>query len=178
MGAVVSVDSPGGTGRIPPPPRSRRSSSPKRWNPNAVLIAGVAALALAIGIGFLIGRAGHEGSPSASHGTQRVIIEGRGEAAPVLPEGPSTGHGPESVPQPGGKAGHGSPGHGSATKHRPESGGSSREEEVGRQKTREALHPTRPMAKPKAKVGESCEQGTAGCGKNHKWIGEFFGAEE
>ena len=40
------------------PARANRSSA--RMNANAALIAGVATLVLAIGVGFLIGRSGHE----------------------------------------------------------------------------------------------------------------------
>jgi hypothetical protein len=86
-------------------------------------------LILAVGLGFLVGRAGHESSSSDNHGP-------RAESAPQV------------------------------------------EEETATRKTQEQLHAKVPLAKPTAKLGESCTQGTLGCGKSKKFNGVFFGAEE
>src|SRR5262249_22538469 len=68
----------GAGGATPPPPPSEPRSS-NRMNANAALIAGVATLVLAIGVGFLIGRAGHDnGSNAAAEAPIKVIEVGGG----------------------------------------------------------------------------------------------------
>jgi hypothetical protein len=89
MDAVVFMESMGGpaAGATPPPPPapSGGGSSP-RMNANAALIAGVATLVLAIGVGFLIGRSGHEGSNNAAAQAPIKVIEvGRGGGDLVAP---------------------------------------------------------------------------------------------
>jgi hypothetical protein len=106
-------------------------------------------LILAVGLGFLVGRAGHESSSSDNHGPERITIESGGE--PRAPEARSEPRA-ESAPQV--------------------------EEETATRKTQEQLHAKVPLAKPTAKLGESCTQGTLGCGKSKKFNGVFFGAEE
>src|SRR3981081_2751444 len=66
MDAVVFMESMGDPRGRPadPPPSEPRSSN--RMNANAALIAGVATLVLAIGVGFLIGRSGHDGSSNVA----------------------------------------------------------------------------------------------------------------
>ena len=130
-----------GTGRTPPPPPSRQGS--RGWSPNASLIVGVAAVILAVGLGFLIGRAVHEGGSAANHGTERITIEATESKHPSEPE---------SLLEV--------------------------EEETARRITEEQLHAKVPLPKPTAKLGESCTQGTPGCGKSKKFNGVFFGAEE
>jgi hypothetical protein len=185
MDAVTSVgspDAPGGAGRTPPPPRSRRGDAPRRPSANAALIAGVATLILAIGVGFLIGRAGHEGGSSGSQGTEKITIEGGGAA----PQSPST----PLLPAPGIAPKHGggdgpqsreSPGGVTEPKKAPEHDGGSKkqeEEEEAEQENQATLHPKVPLPKPKARIGDTCETGTPGCGKNKKFNGVFFGGEE
>ena len=112
LDAVTSMDfadAGGGPGRTLPPPPSRQGSRGR--NSNAALIVGVATLILAVGLGFLVGRAGHEGSSSANHGPERITIESGGE--PRAPEPapnparkrsrPDGGSGHESA-KPGGAA--------------------------------------------------------------------------
>ena len=63
MDAVVfmeSMNGPAGRAAPPPPPPPAEPRPSSRMNANAALIAGVATLVLAIGVGFLIGRSGHE----------------------------------------------------------------------------------------------------------------------
>src|ERR1700760_1467555 len=78
MDAVVfmeSMNQPGGGAGTPPPPPSQQSGgSNNRWNANAALIAGVATLVLAIGVGFLIGRTGHNENSSAGNGGGPVRV--------------------------------------------------------------------------------------------------------
>lgn len=183
MDAATLIEPPdarGGAGRTPPPPPSTRRYSPVLWNPNAALLTGVAILLLAVGVGFLVGRAAHAGSPSGSHVTERITIE-NGTEAPGTPQGGSEGHGPEGSLQPGAKHGSESPGATTPSKKPSASEPDSQaEEEEAEQRTKEAIHYDGPgkLAKPKATVGETCEPGTPGCGKNHIFEGEFFGTEE
>jgi hypothetical protein len=180
LGAVNSMDfadAGGGPGRTLPPPPSRQGSRGR--SPNSALIVGVATLILAVGLGFLVGRAGHEGGSSANHGPERITIESGGE--PRAPEARSEPH-TESAPMPGGGSGHESaesPGRATESKHPSEPESLLEvEEETARRITQEQLHAKVPLAKPTAKLGESCKQGTPGCGKSKKFNGVFFGAEE
>lgn len=147
-----------------------------RPGPSSVLIAAVATLILAVGVGFLIGRTVDQGRTLASNGTETIRIERRG-AAPA-PESRSVPQAPDI-----------------ALKHRGESrdrphltplirkippkhdGNSKEQEEIIEQGNQAVLHPKVPLAKPTAQPGESCEPGTAGCGKDHKFHGVFFGEE-
>jgi hypothetical protein len=142
----------------PPPPGDRKP----RLSANASLIAGIATLVLAIGVGVLIGRSGESSAPSAAAPATQVIKVGGGgeeETAPTTPE------------EVGG-AGKGKAKSSSAkkTQEKGEAGatGASKASE-------EILKPKVPQAKPEAQVGEKCEQGTAGCGKSGKFEGNFFG---
>jgi hypothetical protein len=181
---LPSADAAASTGsaavRKPPPP-PRHGGSRSLWNPNAAtLIAGVATLVLAVGLGFQIGRAGHEVGSSADRGTH-ITIENGGEAPVGPPEGRSEEPGPESSVQPGHKGGRESPGDGPA-KAEPleaevESKSAQEAEAEAERKTKEALHAKGPPAKPKAQPGETCEPGTPGCGKDRKFNGVFFGSE-
>ena len=96
MDAVVfmeSMSAPGGAAGAPPPPPAAEPS-PGRWNANAALIAGVATLVLAIGVGFLIGRTGHENTAQQAAAPQVIKVEGNGgggeEAAAAAPEEEAT----------------------------------------------------------------------------------------
>jgi hypothetical protein len=167
----------GGPGRALPPPPPGQSSRGR--NSNAALIVGVATLILAVGLGFLVGRAGHEGGSAANQETERITIEGGGEApAPEALSDPQA----ESAPKPDGRSGHESAGSpGGATESKQPSGPESLpevQEDKAQRETQEQLHAVVPLAKPTAKLGESCTQGTPGCGKSKKFNGVFFGAEE
>jgi hypothetical protein len=182
MDAVVFMESMSapGAGATPPPPPSAPKSSP-RMNANAALIAGVATLVLAIGVGFLIGRSGHEGSSNAAAQAPIKVIEvgggGGGETAETAtPEASAT----TGAKKPGRSKGASktekeaanSP---KATKKAKEN---SQVGEHGASKaTEETLHPEGgvKLAAPEVKVGGECETGTAGCGKSGEFEGNFFG---
>jgi hypothetical protein len=177
---MESMSAPGGAGTPPPPPSSSGSSgSNNRWNANAALIAGVATLVLAIGVGFLSGRAGHENGSQAAATPQVIKVEGGGgggggeETAPVEEE--STGGGAEATKKSKGgskKSAIKTEDTGKATAKAEKN---VQEGENGQTEAVEkALHSKVPQAKPEATVGESCEKGTAGCGDNGKFEGEFF----
>jgi len=169
MDAVVFMESmgaPGGAaGAAPPPPPAESSSS--RWNANAALIAGVATLVLAIGVGFLIGRSGHEGAPQAA-APQVIKVEGGsgggGETAAAGPAEESTGKEKSSGKKKGSKTAEEAKNSPKATKKSKEN---SQVGEHGASKaTEEVLHTEGDvqLAEPEVKVGGECEAGTAGCG--------------
>lgn len=185
MDAVVFMESmnsaPGGTGgATPPPPPAQSGGSNNRWNANAALIAGVATLVLAIGVGFLIGRTGHNDNSSAGNGGGEVKVVQVGVAPgtggteeAVAPE--------ESTETNGGKTGNEAktPGKSKSKGATPKPSdieeGSKQEEEAAQKKTEEVLHSKVKSVKPTAEVGESCEKGVAGCSANGKFEGNFFG---
>jgi hypothetical protein len=176
MDAVVfmeSMSAPGGTASTPPPPPPAEPKS-NRMNANAALIAGVATLVLAIGVGFLIGRSGHENSGNAQAEAPIKVIEvgggGGGEtAAAATPEETS---GSEKADK-GSKSKSG--GKSSAKKKASDvKEGSKEEEERAAEKTNQVLHAKGPQAKTGAQVGEKCTSGTPGC-EGEEFTGNFFG---
>ncbi|HEX2393274.1 MAG TPA: hypothetical protein VHI77_10180 [Solirubrobacterales bacterium] len=144
-----------------PPPEKR-----SRMSANASLIAGVATLVLAIGVGVLIGRTGNESGSTASNTPSVIKVEGGagGGAETATSEGAraeSTATGGSAKP---GKASK------SAAKAKASTGSSGTSkatEEVFKPKSGIKLPP------PTAKKGASCEEGTAGC-EGGKFEGNFF----
>jgi len=180
MDAVVFMESMsapgGGAGATPPPPPAGQKSSP-RMNANAALIAGVATLVLAIGVGFLIGRSGHTGSTQAA-APQVIKVEGGtgggGEETAAATEEESSGKekNDKSKGKKGGKSAIKSEDSGKATKKAQENvkeGTNGQAESVEK-----VLHSSVPQAQSEAKVGDTCEEGTAGC-EGKEFTGNFFG---
>lgn len=182
MDAVVFMESMGGGGGggtgTPPPPPADQGKSPNRMNANAALIAGVATLVLAIGVGFLIGRSGHENSSNAAAQAPIKVIEVGGgsgsEAAAETATEETAATGKEAGKGKGGKGGKGGGKSAKSTKPSDVKEGSKQEEEIAAEKTAETLHAEGPLAKPTAKVGETCEKGTPGC-EGEEFTGNFFG---
>jgi hypothetical protein len=179
MDAVVfmeSMGSTGGGGATPPPPASEPKPS-NRMNANAALIAGVATLVLAIGVGFLIGRAGHDGSNSAAEAPIKVIQVGGGgggESTETASAETSTAAGNESS----GKEAGGKSGGKKSPQATPKAEKNSEVGAHGASKaTEEVLHTEGnvKLAEPEQKVGGSCEKGAAGCSKSGEFTGNFFG---
>jgi hypothetical protein len=177
MDAVVfmeSMNAPGGAAGTPPPPPPSEPRSSNRMNANAALIAGVATLVLAIGVGFLIGRSGHENS-SGNAAPQVIKVEG-GTGGGESTEGASE----ESTGTEASGANKGASGKpaikakGNKATKKAEKGAT--EGANGQtQAVEEVLHSEGPQAKPEAQVGEACEQGTPGCSKGGEFNGNFFG---
>jgi hypothetical protein len=140
----------------PSPPKKKRSGI----SPNAALIAGVGTLLLALGIGVLIGRSGHQ-EVAQTAATPQVITVGGGEA-------PKTKSNAKTAV--GGGAGSGSDKASkksqTALKKEAESGAAA--EEVLKPAAGVKLPP------PTAQPGEACENGTAGC-EHGKQTGNYFG---
>jgi hypothetical protein len=178
---MESMNGPAGGGAPTPPPPSSQKSSPRR-NANAALIAGVATLVLAIGVGFLIGRSGHENSQQAAATPQVIKVEGGtgggeeavGSTAPEA-EAATGGKKSGSKSKGGSKSQAKSKGAGKGSKETEEN---AQVGEHGASKaTEEVLHTEGDvkLAEPEVQIGGACEKGTAGCGETGKFEGEFFG---
>lgn len=163
MDAVVFMDA---MNRPPEAPAAATKKKAKRGiSPNAALIAGVGTLLLALGIGVLIGRSGDHGGTQAAAAPQVVTVSGGGEEAQASS---STAGGTQTSG-------------GASTK------GKSKKQIV-KQKTQEAesgkgaeevLHTASnvKLAPPTQEIGASCEKKVAGCNKEGKFDGSFFGEE-
>ena len=165
MDAVVFMDAvnqpPQATATPPAPPSSRGP----RMSANASLIAGIATLILAIGVGVLIGRSGDSGSTPVANNTPQVIkVEGGGgtgasEEAATASKGSSIGGGKAKA-----KKGKG------AT--------DSKEVEKAAEEAQDEVLKTNPnvnLAPPTQEIGGKCDKSQAGCSDNGKFEGEFFG---
>jgi hypothetical protein len=189
MDAVVFMESMGGSGAgagtpPPPPPGQGNSSGGSRMNANAALIAGVATLVLAIGVGFLIGRSGHDSTPQAAAAPQIIKVGGVEEGGGGGEETEAAGteeSGKKGGKEKGGKS-KGKSKLAEEAKSNPKATAKAKENsEVGEhgasKATEEVLHTEGnvKMAKPEVEVGGECEKGTAGCGETGKFEGNFFG---
>jgi len=184
MDAVVfmeSMNAPAGGGGATPPPPPAEQPNPNRWNANAALIAGVATLVLAIGVGFLIGRSGNDNSTPQAAAPQVIKVEGgsgggggeEAAATTTSPEETSTTTGANSGGAAAGKEkSSGKPA--SKKKASEVKEGSKEEEERAAEKTNQVLHAKGPQAKTGAQVGEKCVPGTPGC-EGEEFTGNFFG---
>jgi hypothetical protein len=181
MDAVVFMDSVKRPGQAeaaaasapPPPPSSNKSG----FSPQTTLIAGVATLILAVGVGVLIGRgSGNDSAPVANSQPQIIKVGGSEEGGGE--ESEATSGGDEAKGAKEGKGKNGAKGKGdkkSAAKEKapePEEGSNG-----GSKASEEVLH-TSEDAKPQAKAtvtkGESCEKGSAGCSESGEFDGSFF----
>lgn len=145
-------------------------SKPRGLSANSALIAGIATLVLAIGVGVLIGQGGDGGTSSAANQTPQIIRvggEGGGEAeeSSTAEEGGEKDSGKSKGKEK--KAGNATA---KKAEKKLESGASGQSKA-----TEEVLEPKVPQAKTGTQVGETCDKGTAGCSDNGKFEGEFFG---
>jgi hypothetical protein len=160
MDAVVFMDAM----NRPPEAAAASTKTKKRGiSPNTALIAGVGTLLLALGIGVLIGRSGHGSAPAAA-APQVVTVSGAGAE-----EAKASSSGGETI---GGGAGT----HGKSKKQVVKTKKKAAETGEGAEKV---LHPAPGVNLPKAttQIGEKCEKEVAGCSKNGKFEGTFFGEE-
>jgi hypothetical protein len=163
MDAVVFMDAvknpPASAAPPPPPPRE----SKPRMSANASLIAGVATLILAIGVGVLIGRSGDSGSAPVANSAPQVIKVENGGGAGTSEEATASGKEAKT----GGKAAK--KGKQAATTPEAEKAGEEAQDEVLK------TNPNVNLAPPTQEIGGECDPSQAGCGDNHKFEGEFFG---
>jgi hypothetical protein len=146
----------------PPPPPAKSGISP-----STTLIAGIATLVLAVGVGVLIGRSGNDPAPVANQ-TPQIIKVGGGGGEEEAGTATEKNAGKEA------KKGSNSKGSGKKAKKSPakevgSSGTSEAAEEVLKPKEGVKLPP------PTTKVGEKCEKGTSGCSESGEFNGNFFG---
>lgn len=169
MDAVVFMEAINRPQASPPQPSPNGSGKSKALSPNASLIAGIATLVLAIGVGVLIGQSGDNGTSNAASQAPQIIRVGGGEGESEA----EASSGAEEGNEKGGKGKQGAKASNATAKKaeaKSETGSSGTSKAV-----EEVLEPKVPQAKPEATVGESCEKGTAGCGDNGKFEGNFFG---
>ncbi len=161
MDAVVFMDAmrrpAAATQPSSPPPPERRS----RMTANASLIAGVATLVLAIGVGVMIGQSGDNGSSVASAPAPQIIKVGGGG------EEDATASTAESANEFGGNKGKAKKA--KAPEKAVDSSGTS-------EAAAEVLKPAGDvkLPPPTVKPGGKCESGASGC-KGGEFTGEFFG---
>jgi hypothetical protein len=171
MDAVVFMEAINKPQTPATPPPSGGGGKPRGLSANSALIAGIATLVLAIGVGVLIGRSGDSGSSNAAAQPQILRIPESG--------GGGGGEGGEGVAEEGGKKNSAKSKGGekkadNATAKKAEA--KTKTGDTGQTKaTEEVLEPKVPQAKPEASLGETCEKGTAGCSNNGKFEGNFFG---
>jgi hypothetical protein len=156
MDAVVLMDAVKRPAQAPPPPPKKKRTG---ISPNAALIAGVGTLLLALGIGVLIGRSGHQEVAQTAATPQIIKVGGTGgeEAATASKDKATTGGGAASKAK-------------------------TKKQKAAAEKAAEA-HPAaeeviKPapgvnLAKPKTQLGDPCSDGEAGC-ENGKFEGTFF----
>jgi hypothetical protein len=156
MDAVVLMDSVNRPAQSPPPPPKKKRSG---VSPNAALIAGVGTLLLALGIGVLIGRSGHQEVAQTSSAPIVIHSGGGGEetATASSKDKTTTGGGAASA----------------KTKKQKEAAEKAAEAHPAAE---EVLKPAGDvkLAPPTVKPGDKCESGAAGC-ENGEFTGNFFG---
>jgi hypothetical protein len=155
MDAVVLMDAVKRPAQAPPPPPKKKRAG---ISANAALIAGVGTLLLALGIGVLIGRAGHqEFAQTASAAPQVITVNGGGEA--------STG-----------SKGKTTTGGGAANAKTKKQKDAALKEAEAHPAAEEVLKPAGDvkLAPPTVKPGDKCEKGAAGC-EDGEFTGNFFG---
>ena len=135
---------------------------------NASLVAGVATLVLAIGVGVLIGRSGESGSSNAAAPAPQIIRVGGGGGEVASTSNGKEGKGSTSI---GGGRGGSKSSTEKKTKKKLETGSS------GTTKAVEEVYEPAPgvkIAPPEQQVGGKCDPSVAGCGDNGKFEGNFF----
>lgn len=167
MDAVVFMDAakqpqPAEAAAAPPSPPDRRP-----WmSANASLVAGVATLVLAIGVGVLIGRSG-EGNSQPAAQTQVLTVPAGGTAEP------STGS----------KANKGSSAGAAKSNNKAKSATAKKAQKKtqvtksGATKATEEAYPVNPnvhLAEPEQELGGKCDPKAAGCNSNGEFEGNFF----
>lgn len=152
----------------PPPPPQKAG-----FSPGTTLIAGIATLILAVGVGVLIGQGGDDSSAPAANAKPTVIQVG-GNANNGGGEEAETATADNAAKKEANKGASKSKGGG---KGKDKASAVEEGSNGGSKAAQEVLHtaPGVKEAAPEAKVGESCEKGTAGCSGSGEFDGSFFG---
>jgi hypothetical protein len=157
MDAVVLMDAVKRPAQAPPPEQKKKART--GISPNTALIAGVATLLLALGVGVLIGRSGNHAIADTAPAAPIVIHSGGEEGTTASSKGSATTGG------------------GAASKAKTKKQKAAAEKEAeAHPAAEEVLKPAAGVKLPPAKtqLGGKCEEGTAGC-ENGKFEGNFFG---
>lgn len=156
MDAVVLMDSVNRPAQAAPAPQKKKKRS--GVSPNAALIAGVGTLLLALGIGVLIGRSGHQEVAQTSSAPIVIHSGGGGETEATASKG---------------KATTGGSGAQAKTKKQKEA---AEKAASAHPAAEEIIKPANgvKLAPPTVKPGDKCESGAAGC-ENGEFTGNFFG---
>lgn len=169
MDAVVFMES----AKLPQQAQATETSppSPDRrpiLSANASLVAGVATLVLAIGVGVLIGRSGDGGSANVASPTPQIIRVGGGGVGEVASTAKK-------------KASKGSANVGGGGKNKSATQKKAQKKlETGSSGTTKAVEEVYEpaagvkIAPPEQKIGGECDPSVAGCGSNGKFEGNFF----
>lgn len=138
-------------------------SAPRRsrMSPNSSLIAGVATLLIALGVGVLIGRTGDEGNGKAT--TPQIVTVSGAAAGAAGASGATT----DTAAASGSSAAKKASAKKKAAASKAKVSGASAVDETAR-KNGVKLPPK------VVKIGQKCEQGAKGC-KGGKFTGNFFG---
>lgn len=141
------------------PPSSRR----RLLSANASMVAAVATLVLAMGVGVLIGQSGGDSSNASAPAPQIIRVGGGAETASTASAG-----GNASASKASGKQKSANVNKAKAKASTGKSGASKATEEVYEPAAGVKIAP------PEQKLGGECDPGVAGCGKNGKFEGTFF----
>jgi hypothetical protein len=157
MDAVVLMDAVKQPPQAPPPAKKKRGGG--GISPNAALIAGVGVLLLALGIGVLIGRSGHQEVAQTAAAPQVIEVGGGGEEATAS----------------SGKGGKTTTGGGNTDLKSKKQKEAALKEAEKHPAAEEVLKPADGVKLPPSTVkpGDSCEPGAAGC-EDGEFTGNFF----
>lgn len=156
MDAVVLMDAVAQPVSVPMPAAKKKKRS--GVSPNAALIAGVGTLLLALGIGVLIGRSGHQEVAQTAAAPQIIKVGGGEETATASKSKTTTGGGAAASAK---------------TKKQKEAAEKAAEAHPAAE---EVLKPAAGVNLPPSTVkpGDKCEAGAAGC-EGGEFTGNFFG---
>lgn len=171
MDAVVFMESAKG-----PAPATAQATTPgpdRRpfMSANASLVAGVATLILAIGVGVLIGRSGDSGAGNAAAPAPQVITVGEGSGAAAGAATAKASGSKEAAGKHAASAGKPKAATQKKAKKKLATGDSGTTKAV-----EEVYEPAAgvKIAPPEQKIGGECDPSVAGCGKSGKFEGTFF----
>lgn len=155
MDAVVLMDAVKHPQQAPPAaPKKKRAGI----SPNAALIAGVGTLLLALGIGVLIGRSGHQEVAQTAAAPIVIHSGGSGETEATASKGKATTGG------------------GAASAKTKKQKTAALKQAEAHPAAEEVIKPANgvKLAPPTVKPGDKCEAGAAGC-EGGEFTGNFFG---
>jgi hypothetical protein len=145
----------------PAPPKQRRTFFA---SPNASLIAGVATLLLAMGVGVLIGRAGHNTQPARNAPAQIITVPTASSAAGASNSG-AAGAAATTAAATRVVKHHAAKAHRKATAAK-----AARKTDLQKTAAKSGVK----LPPPVVKVGQTCAKGTAGC-QGGQFTGNYFG---